>query len=183
MEQHKQQYFIDRIKHMSNDLETFVKQIQYEYSLDEIPIAHLLNGLLGIVFKDGQPDSPEEVFPTFHIMFYVLACVKETISKPEKQKVVDYILNSIYDIEHTKSLKDFTNTLQAIKSNELFEIFSVMTVITSYCRIHFEMYLEHELMFPDPLPACRIASGESEPWGEYLEYYFGDIFETLRAIE
>ena len=142
MEQHKKDYFVNRIKNQSpgpiKRLEHLVSQINFEYLHDDIPIGDLLNGLLGWVFPEENCNTELELQSKFHIVFYMLAQAvyftentKQNKEK-EKEKVVDFVLSSIYDIDNTKSLKEFTNMISQIKNNPLFENFSSYTLFTSF---------------------------------------------------
>lgn len=181
-------YFIHKIEKYDNSLEKklnpLISQLNIEYSTESIPIEHFINGILTLLFSDNNESTMLNLQTNFDIILYVLIksiYLKNVIENKEKQQIIDYIIISIFDISHTDNLKEFNDVLVKIKTNVLFNNRSVITMIISYCRLYFDTFLSDELYFSNPIRACKIASGQTESWYEFLDCYHNDILNKLLA--
>lgn len=175
-------HFIERIEKRNSSIEKlmegFIDQVNEEYQNKMIPIDFLLNGILHLLFKEDEEIIPQKLIAHFDLLLYVI--VKAVYFRTnnnvneEKQKTIDFVLCSLYKVDQIDSLKDLDKFFSETKKNSLFKN-QVKTMIMTYCRTYFDMFLEGELYFSDPTRACRIASGDTEAWAEYLDCYHNDL--------
>jgi len=183
MEQHIKDHYINRIENSSqstaNKMKPLIAQLKMEYQLDIIHIAHFFNGILNLLFPADNYSTMYELYSRFHVILYVIVkatCNEENVN-PNKKQIMNFVLISIYNIDKTKTLSEFTKVFSEITSNLLFNDKSTETMLISYSRVYFDMFFQDELCFSDPVRACKIASGRSEPWREYLDCYHSDVLK------
>jgi hypothetical protein len=183
MEQYIKDHYINRIENSGqstpNKMKPLIEQLKMEYKLKSIPIAHFFNGILNLLFPADNYSTMHELYGRFHVMLYVIVkatCDEENID-PDKKQMMDFILISIYNIDKTKTLSEFTKVFSEVTSNTLFNNQSTETTLISYSRVYFDMFFQDELYFSDPIRACKIASGESLLWKEYLDCYHPDVLK------